>query len=923
MPRQRSAPARAYVLPLVLVMTSVLAIAAVTLFMSLSGSASVSRRLVQRKTAFHATDGMMRATLKEANSFLRTNATTNPATATAQLQAHFTDAVLAPLVPAGFVVEKFDITTEGLQNGVVPNGAFAGMNARLFPVTSTLKLRRPSGDNAAAEVTTNAVLAQIAAFQFFLFGEGYVDWFPAPTSAVRGRNHVNGDLCLGGNQNFALERVTSSGGIFHINDDANCRHVESNRTNLKIAVAGACPDFPTTADLDPIAPTPTAFSGPGFNCLLRELPKNQDHGTAGWAAFAQSTFLGNVLDRDHGISSLKLPVTGSPLVQAGFSAAVRTATSVAAARASNFDNLRMLVDPLLPEARNEPPDVIKQKMMFKADLRIINGVWYLRDPAHPELIGTPIWSDHPGSMTWSPDGEFATGGPSAEDTRIRGTPSAVGQVDLDSARSWGAVKPRLYSYYETQISNAKIQDNDDGIISYGTLVRKNAQLWVPGFRSVDTANGERWCRRGVNPSTINTATQLIMRDATGDLCGGADPVMHPGANLLHATRSGIKDGHAVSHVLEPSSPTTPSVSGAAPPASANLVRERRAKLLPINFDVAAFQAALQDTTVLGELGDVFLKRGTPFNGIVYLTSTWTNANSGYTVAGTTNAAEWPTQGNQGGNEPAPTLELRQQFSFGGSPAANDTFDSQRALPWPLCSTGSAGDAFDDDGRFVVPSCTDATTRDTRPNVLRIINAAHINPPGDVTIGAVTVRSAPRPLPVGLSIVTNLPVMVVGDLNIDSDPSTSSALPWTPVMIGGDALYHLSSNWDDRNAPWAGILPEFDRANMTRIAADTTWNAAWITGWTVTSAQDIHSGGIQNITRYLEDWGGGAVTQNLNGAFLVGYASVHNRTTVAFKQTSFGAPDRNWAFDPHLESLDNQPPGAPEFNISSTRAWSRR
>jgi hypothetical protein len=216
-------------------------------------------------------------------------------------------------------------------------------------------------------------------------------------------------------------------------------------------------------------------------------------------------------------------------------------------------------------------------------------------------------------------------------------------------------------------------------------------------------------------------------------------------------------------------------------------------------------------------------------------------------------------------------------------------------------------------------------RDTRPNLLRIINGAHINTPGGITVGASVIDGLAPALPNGLSIVTNLPVMVVGDLNIDSDPF-NPANPWTPVMIGGDALYHVSNNWDDANAPWAGVLPERDAAGMSRLATETTYNAAWLTGWTVTEPTGaIHSGGIQNITRYLEEWnpGTGTITQNLTGAFLVGYASVHTRTTVAFKQTSFGAPNRNWAFDPHFNSLDNQPPGAPEFNISSTRSWSRK
>lgn len=59
-------------------------------------------------------------------------------------------------------------------------------------------------------------------------------------------------------------------------------------------------------------------------------------------------------------------------------------------REDNLTNQRFVVDPVL---RNEPADVREQKLAFRADLRIINGVWYVPDPSAPHLPGLPIWSD--------------------------------------------------------------------------------------------------------------------------------------------------------------------------------------------------------------------------------------------------------------------------------------------------------------------------------------------------------------------------------------------------------------------------------------------------------------------------------------------------------------------------------------------------
>ena len=911
-----SAEPRGYALVLVIMLVLLLGGALSSLTYRMSQAAATTGEVVKRKQTFYATDGMSRAIYDVADQYLRLN----PNATQADVQAYFTPAVLDSITPTGYTRAAFNISLGAKADAPLPNGPFAGVSARQYPISLDIKLRH-SASLAASAQRTSVVLGQVSAFQFFIFGEGYVDLFPWPAMTIGGRTHINGDFCVGGKVEFAMETITASGRVIHIADDNRCRRKFSNRVNLKVAVKGSCPDFPENAA--------EYIAGTGYTCTMQELEENEDNGCvscgSGWESYAKSRWNGGLLDEAHGVNPLRLPLIGKPLVQAGYNAIIKSVSSDNLATETNLGKSRLLVDPLLPL---EPVDVATQKIMYKADIRIINGVWFLRDPGAPLEPGIPIWSDHPGSYSYNPanDGIRSSGGA-----------VGVGQADLKTARSWDNTygTPRMYSYYSTDTSTGKLLSSASGssanqaaVISYGTLHRDDSTTpphWVPGFgalvdgSALDDPSKEAWCGcdgpGGASCTTDYDDYKVV--DARSSHCSVGED-----SGLLRGTEMGFTEGHHILGGYAGDRGTTPE----------EMHRQHRAYTLPMNFDVAAFQAALNNNNP-GELGAVFSAAGRVFNGIVYITNTWPDALTGFSDTSDLHPPSWPSQGDQDDPDqtgrPASWPVPHEPYG-----ASDYRRISQDALPQQLCSSsgsgGVAGDPFDAAGRFVIPDCANYGPSGVQAyvNAVRVFNGAKINPTAPFPYtGHVTVPAGM--LPSGLSIVTNLPMFVLGEWNTDSDTSSATATPWTPTMVGGDVIFHLSNAWDDTNSHWwdsastsTSDIKDVHEKTQRVSASLTKYNMAVLAGWTVTDPTGaVHGGGVHNFTRYIEQWAGN--THWVRGSFLVGFAAVYTRSTVDFGWSAFGAPIRDWAYDRHFDSIANQPPGAPVYNVNAVKSWRRQ
>ncbi|MEI9895851.1 MAG: hypothetical protein WDN28_18745 [Chthoniobacter sp.] len=165
---------------------------------------------------------------------------------------------------------------------------------------------------------------------------------------------------------------------------------------------------------------------------------------------------------------------------------------------------------------------------------------------------------------------------------------------------------------------------------------------------------------------------------------------------------------------------------------------------------------------------------------------------------------------------------------------------------------------------------------------------------------------------GLTVVTPNPIYIQGDYNTGTTSSaqpvsntTSTYTPPTdtpspvvgtynraPAAVVGDAVNILSNNWNDANSP-SGL--------SSRVAKSTTVNTAIVAG-SVPTTSSSYSGGIENFTRFHEDWSSSYFT--VYGALALLYDS--EQATHPWTSSSYNPPNRRWYYDTLLQN--SNPPG---------------
>jgi hypothetical protein len=892
---------RGYSMLVTLMLLSMLAAAIGVLVQMLLASGRTSGEMVQRRENFYTCDGLSRTVTKLSQDYLVQAEAPNDVDLKAAICTAAGGCTLPTITPAGYAVSSFDVSIGDITTGPIPSGPFRDMNARQTTVAMDLRAVR-TGSGFACETHQDITLAQVGLFQFFVFAEEFLDFYPGANMTAEGRIHVNGDVCIGSTATLRAETITAVGDIYAGNDLPRCRNAfPANGLQVRDKVSNT----------------------------YRQMNASMDHSCtdascgAGWTDFALARWGGNVLDSAHKVPFLRVPVTGDPPVQDGQNAA--------AGIANNATTQRFIID---PPATGEPAGVAEQRMAIKADIRIINGVWYKRDPDNPTVWpGTPIWSDHPGKYT------------TANHVGVERV-AAVGQQDIIEDQGY-ATPPRRYSYYEYDTTTNALAEDDQGVISYGSLFRVNSNppVWRPGFflhsnaaspvgppDPAGIATKHRFCafknttqswdegdfaaadknapitgEYAVVDATVTGRCFACVGDAAtldNDCTDSGESLVDVGigGQVLEAARTGFHDQR---------------VEAAA---------AARGAILPVNFDVAQLAAALADTST-GELGDHF-SGGASFNGIVYISYTWDNQMNGIGAAGGgALPALWPNP--RSAADPAQPLH---HTSHGNNVDHFADDWATTALPWPLCSgtgpvattgglgrtatqrfafskpTDAAGTPTWFEPVFTIPNCDTAGTT-TRPNAIRVINSYRVHP---------------GMFPKGLTIATNIPAYVLGDANAHSDdviingPGADDA-EWRPMLVAADAVTLLSRAWTDARSPWTRAS-NLDHRDPTA----TRWRMALLTGNVRTTgsggSMGNYSGGLENFPRFLERWGTGGINTMISGSLVLGFNSVYQRQRWGAGNV-YSAPVRNWSYDTKLNAISNQPPGAPVYNVQAVKRWS--
>jgi hypothetical protein len=186
-----------------------------------------------------------------------------------------------------------------------------------------------------------------------------------------------------------------------------------------------------------------------------------------------------------------------------------------------------------------------------------------------------------------------------------------------------------------------------------------------------------------------------------------------------------------------------------------------------------------------------------------------------------------------------------------------------------------------------------------------------------------INNCPGGIPCGLTIASENPVYVQGDFNcIGCVGNTFSSLH-TAASVLGDSVTLLSNNWNDVNS----FIGPYDLGK--RNAATSYYRLAAMGGKGVsfpqpasyTTSQDFGTdGGLHNFLRYIENWGG--QTLNYKGSLV---SLFYNRqATGVFKccTTVYSPPTRGYNFDVEFLSPSLLPPRTPLFRDVNTTGFTQ-
>lgn len=161
----------------------------------------------------------------------------------------------------------------------------------------------------------------------------------------------------------------------------------------------------------------------------------------------------------------------------------------------------------------------------------------------------------------------------------------------------------------------------------------------------------------------------------------------------------------------------------------------------------------------------------------------------------------------------------------------------------------------------------------------------------------------------MTVVSSGPVYIQGDFNAPDtaiNPATGAQFTKQYVGVIADAVNLLSNAWNNTKTPGGG----------EPTASNTTYNFAMITGQVPTDkSTGQYSGGLENLPRFHENWGG--VTATYRGALISLWTSAI-ATGAWGKGNVYNPPNRNWDWDTAFGSGTAQIPGFPKaVTISRT------
>jgi hypothetical protein len=825
---------------------------------------------LENSLAYHAAEGGMEKMTADLANLFASNQSPTPA-AVAALQ-NYPPTIPGVVYPSGGYTITVPLNPDGTFQSRVSNissGPNAGLIAQIIPMTLSVAAQRPLGDQVRMVRTVEVAL--IPVFQFGVFSESDLSYFPGPAFDFAGRVHTNATIFLADGNSLQLHSKVSA-----VKEVIRAKLANGWDTGSNYTGPVYIPNAPSGCDIN---------NPPGPNCRSLALNEGSKVGdpnspnNPNWPSISMGTYNSYIINGRTGATPLNLPFVGGGVgpVQIIRRPAPNElpGSPVATSRLYSQASIRILLsdDPAENHADGSPVDgqdielasLEPANLIAKRPADSVNASDAQAGIAVAGVAGTSYF----GEAITVKDPHFVT-------------PATIYGQPFPGGNEW----PLIDGWLRVEIKKAD-----------GTWLPVTAEWLQLGFaRGLQPPNSDNGVPNAAHPRAILIFQQLADRDLDGKFTSPNESSNVSGPNSqynwfpinFYDPREGeVRDNSGNGNIA-------PVIGGPAPSCSANGVMNA------VELDVNNLKQWL--TGAFG--GNGLLVDWSKENGYLLYFSDRRGMQPDKNVAPITKVGEYGFEDLVNSSDPTGTPDGRLE-------AAEDVDGNGQIDSWGGYNVGEAfGPIITNDTHALNPNpfkdrigCL-TTARKNRVSgtrhVIRVLNG---------TRGNLPTRPDGKG---GFTVASENPVYVLGDYNAKTSEHGWND-PHAAAAVIADAVTLLSNNWSDTRSFQFPSNPNSRPASETyyrlAIAAGKNINFQRPLNWS--PAQDFGTdGGLHNFLRYIENWGG----TNLwyEGSLVSLYYSQYATGIFKCCSTVYNPPARKYSFDVLFLNPENLPPGTPMF-----------
>ncbi len=323
---------KGFVLPAVLVLLLLLTAASVGLIYMASNSMSMSGSDLDNTQAFYGAEAGMEMMMADLSKLFSNNQspTVSEIAALAQSTPHITG--------ISYSEYEFDVPS---QNGVplsttqhISSGSNEGLMAQVVPMTLNITSR--SSGRSEVKMRRQIEVALIPVFQFGIFSDSDLSYFPGPAFDFAGRVHTNGNLFLAADNAVTFHNKISAAGDIIRKEMANGEGTSGRSGAIKVPrAAGGCDGSkPACRNLG---------MDEGSKIVGPDSADNPN-----WINISTSIYNGLIVDGDTGAKELSLPFVSDDMSPAEIikrpGSSETDSSSLSESRLYNKAQIRVLIN---------------------------------------------------------------------------------------------------------------------------------------------------------------------------------------------------------------------------------------------------------------------------------------------------------------------------------------------------------------------------------------------------------------------------------------------------------------------------------------------------------------------------------------------------------------------------------------------------